>query len=186
MNELKKIKETEYFYSQMKQNRHDKDILEYNLSAFLSAAQSILYYIEEENQGNIDRKKWYSGQLSNKKIVSFLGNKNGKRGVNVHIKPIDTERDIRIPFNGGSSFLSVGEYAFFTLKDKDGNIKEDKRKIKTKLVKSAVDNGIVRAEYRFADWEGEEDVFLLCEKYLKHLNNIIKDGIDKKYLEGEV
>ncbi len=56
MHEKDKIIEAEYFYSRMKQEQHDRDAFRHNLSAFLSAARSVLQYALKEAETNTNSK----------------------------------------------------------------------------------------------------------------------------------
>ena len=48
MNEYTKLKEAQYFNSEMVKKQLNRDSFNYNLSAFLSSARSILQYALEE------------------------------------------------------------------------------------------------------------------------------------------
>jgi hypothetical protein len=178
IKELEKIKEAQYFFGQMKKERYSEDKFRYNLSAFLSAVQSVKYYIENGNRNNADRSKWYSDKLSNKKVINFLGGRGGKRDDNIHVGPITPERDVVIPLNGKE--LRIGNFVKFTIKKKDGEIK-GQTKCKVYPIKSAVNNDGVKIKYKFDDWDGDEDVFCICEKYLKEIKEIVEEGNRKKY-----
>jgi len=41
---------------------------------------------------------------------------------------------------------------------------------------------MIETKYRFDDWIGDEDVFVLCQKYLKELDIIVADGKKKGFL----
>ncbi len=56
MYEKDKIIEAEYFYSRMSQEQNDRDAFRHNLSAFLSAARSVLQYALKEAETNTNSK----------------------------------------------------------------------------------------------------------------------------------
>ncbi len=64
MYERDKIIEAEYFYTRMKQEQKDRDAFRYNLSAFLSAARSVLQYALKEAETRTGGQQWYDNQVS--------------------------------------------------------------------------------------------------------------------------
>jgi hypothetical protein len=58
----RKIREAEYFLSTMKQAFEDDNAFPYNLSAFLSAARSITWHMQEQYKHRDGFKEWYQNQ----------------------------------------------------------------------------------------------------------------------------
>jgi hypothetical protein len=43
---------------------------------------------------------------------------------------------------------------------------------------------IHRVDYKFDDWNGNEEVLELCQKYLQELERLIDDGVSKGFISG--
>lgn len=86
MHEPEKLREAEFFHTQMLAHRRDADVIpfKYYVSAFLSAARSVLQYALDEAQGKPAGQKWYDTEVP-KSVVPFF---KERRDVNVHKVPI--------------------------------------------------------------------------------------------------
>ena len=175
MRELDKIQEAEHFYSQMVKEKENKDSFKFNLSAFLSSARSVLQYALKEVLTKDGGKEWYFFQIYKNKIVKYLGN---KRNINIHKEPVSFRRGYVIHT---SETIYIGDSVSMVVKDRDGNIKSESH-TKLQPVKSAIDRGLIESKYSFDDWPGSEDIFLICQEYLKELREIIKDGRKRRFL----
>jgi hypothetical protein len=176
MHELDKIEEAKFFYSQMIKEKENRDNLKYNLSAFLSSARSALQYalkeVETKNGGQI----WYNTQIINSKVTKFF---KDKRDINIHIEPVSIIKDINLKL---SETMHISESVSIVIRDLDGNIKRQYSSSSEppKIIYNELP--IVEERYRFDDWTGDEDVFVLCQKYLDELNTIIMDGRSRGFL----
>jgi hypothetical protein len=96
MNENLKIQEAEYFLSQMCEN-NERPFFNYNLSAFLTAARSVLQYAFEESKTKPNGKSWYDPAIQNRPVVKFF---KDKRDINIHAsEPVNPSADINIGIN---------------------------------------------------------------------------------------
>ena len=96
VNKTEKLGEAEYFLQRMRDVIEDRDHFKYNLSAFLSAARSVIQYIFEDTaidyldqcNGKVKRKAdvWYCRTMECK-ILKYL---RDKRDLNIHEGPIRT------------------------------------------------------------------------------------------------
>jgi hypothetical protein len=59
MHTENKLKEAKYFFNQMKVNLNNPEILGYNLSAFITAARSITYFMQKEYDSTPNFESWY-------------------------------------------------------------------------------------------------------------------------------
>jgi hypothetical protein len=174
MNKLNKIKEAKYFYSQMVKTKEHSEEFKFNLSAFLSSSRSVLQYALREAEIKIDGKKWYDKQVTNDNVIKFL---RDKRDINIHEEPLTTKRLVTIEL---SSTIHISDSVSISVKDKNGNIKSQSTS-EFQPLKSAVENNLISIEYKFDDWEGDEDVLHICEEYLKKIEIIIEDGLNKGF-----
>jgi len=70
MNERYKIGEARFFLARMDESVEDREAFRYYLSAFLSAARSVLQYAKEESIKK-DRQQWYDETVARNDILSF-------------------------------------------------------------------------------------------------------------------
>jgi len=187
MHEQEKLKEAKHFYSRMKeeQGQEDRESFKYNLSAFLSAARSVLQYaLKEVDPGENPKavpgaKAWYDNFVANSPVLKFF---KDKRDINIHDEPIDPRADIAVTI---TEQLHLSESIVVVVRDKDGKIKSqfssEEPKPKPKRPKSSVES---KTTFRFNDWTGNEDVITLCERYIQELEKAVKDGMSKGYITG--
>lgn len=181
MYELSKLAEAQYFYNRMLTEFENRENFTHNLSAFLSAARSVLQYALDEAATKTGGQAWYDKFINNSPILSFF---RDKRDINIHIKPIEIVQHASVDIKATvhiSSSLHVKHY------DADGNLlseshsetpkrtnDEPKRKQATKAT----------IEYRFGDWSGSDDVISLSQMYINALQLIINDGVKKGFITG--
>ena len=117
MRKSEKIKEAEYFYSQMLKETSDRDHFKFNLSAFLSAGRSVLQYAREEVQGKQKAQAWYDAQVTANKITGFF---KDKRDINIHAEPVAVQANVSV---GLATTLNVSDALSMVIRDPQGNIK---------------------------------------------------------------
>lgn len=86
LDQEQKLKEAEYFYDLMVDSFQKEmyDPFTYSLSAFLSAARSILQYTFDQAESN-GRKKDYNKLITCRPILRYF---KDKRDMNIHAKPV--------------------------------------------------------------------------------------------------
>ena len=184
MNEIKKLEEAKYFYSKMIDEQENKDAFIYNLSAFLSAARSVLQYALNEVKTKSDGKKWYDSLMASSLVLKFF---KDERDVNIHAEPILPKAHDTLHAEGGVyMFGSLSAVVF----DKDGKIKQqiespvnsstkqDKPKQKSKPIPNEV-------KYMFDNWNGNEDILSLSKKCIQELEGAIQDGMAHGFIAGK-
>src|SRR5215207_3942563 len=57
-----KLLEAQYFLQRMRENSSDRDAFKYNLSAFLSAARSVRWYLYREHENKPNFKQWWNSK----------------------------------------------------------------------------------------------------------------------------
>ena len=180
MNERGKLAEAKYFLQKMQdaKSRGKKDEFRFNLSAFLAAARSVLQYAlkEADSKGHRD---WYNNIISKSPVLRFL---KDERDSNIHQEPVrcNEERNVSLKVT-----VDLSDSIELFLKDKDGNIKDNYTSPR-KVLKPKIKSDVVRSytRYLFDNWSGKEDVLDLSKTYLAQLEELVKDGISKKYISG--
>ncbi len=178
MNENKKIQEAEYFLSLMFE-KNERVFFTYNLSAFLTAARSVLQYALKESETKPNGKSWYDSAIQSRPVVKFF---KDKRDINIHAEPINPSAEINIGMN---DTISLSDEVFITLTDKDGNI-VDERKVPPSQPTRKIESSqpIVNFRFVFRDWRGNEDVVDLSQQYIQELKDIINDGVARGFITG--
>lgn len=176
MNELNKIKEAEFFYDKMLSVDGGIDEYKYYLSAFLSAARSVLQYALMEAEHIPGGRNWYDLNVSKNPVLRFF---KDKRNVNIHAQPVDFRKDVNIKI---TETIRVSESISIIKKDSEGNIIEEYHS-KSKKSKPKIEiPPEITHKYWFDDWSGGEDIPTLCKKYLDDLNSFVERGQSDGFL----
>lgn len=69
MNERYKIREARFFLARMEESLHDRETFRYYLSAFLTAARSVIQYAREESRSK-GRQQWYEEIIDGNDVLS--------------------------------------------------------------------------------------------------------------------
>lgn len=83
-----KLLEAKYFLEQMKLNESNREAFRYNLSAFLSAARSVTFIMQNEFSQVSGFKEWYNEKGANMKTDSSMKFLNDKRVMSIHLEQI--------------------------------------------------------------------------------------------------
>jgi len=185
MNKKTKVKEAEYFLAQMKVEQNNRENFEFNLSAFFSAARSVLQYAYEEvKKARTREMKWYENSVSGSPIVGYF---KDKRDTNIHDEPIKPRADFLLKVTEPISVTYSGSDVSLEHRDKNGKLisqcspEKPKPKPKPKKHSGSAES---KTTFRFNDWTGNEDVITLCERYIQELEKVVKDGVSKGYITG--
>jgi hypothetical protein len=116
MNETKKLQEAKYFLTKMEETREDPNSFVYNLSAFLSAARSVLQYVFNETRKTANGNQWYQSFVKSSNTLKFF---KDKRDVNIHKKPVSPPSNVQIKITDSAQ---ISEYILIVVRDKDENI----------------------------------------------------------------
>jgi hypothetical protein len=181
-HERKKIDEATYFYSQMLQELNNRETFNFNLSAFLSAARSVLQYGLKEAKTKKGGQRWCETRIAGSRVLSFF---KDKRDFNIHSEPLTpiqhVEETIKstIHFTGSVSIIH---------RDAKGNIlyqsPPEPPESKAKQIKTEPPT-TAKTRYFFSDWNGNQDVMTLSEMYLNELQHVVEDGIKNGFLTGQ-
>ena len=185
MSKKAKIKEAEYFLAQMKEEQDNREHFVHNLSAFLSAARSVLQYAlnEVEPQENPSAKPgaktWYDDLMSSGRILKFF---KCKRDINIHDEPVKPSAHFHDTI---TDTVYISDSISIVHKDKDGKViseySSEPPKPKPEKPETSIEQEV---KYKFSDWTGDEDVITLCEKYIQELEKVVEDGVSKGFITG--
>lgn len=177
MNEYKKLGEAKYFRSKMEENKFKRNDFINNLSAFLSSSRTIFQYAIKEivaSEINI-RKIWYDKKISESVIFKFF---RDKRDLNIHERPIQANATYKVQTKMMIRFIDAT-----ILKVEDGNIiskYESSNSIKTNQKKEINED----IDYYFDDWEGNENLLVICDNYINEIESFINEGVQLGYITG--
>ena len=176
MHEQAKLNEAAYFYSRMLSETDNRENLLFDLSAFLSAAHSVLQYSLKEATTKPGGQRWYDGQITASRVLSFF---KDKRDVNVHVQPIQVNQHTSIEL---TDVIRVSETVHIQKFDETGKLIGESfwnhlnSYHHEKFHQKSVINSLFRT------WHGNEDVLQLCDSYLKELHRVVTDGQNKAFL----
>ena len=176
MHEQTKFMEAEYFLAQMINEKGNLNPFKYNLSAFLSAARSVLQYSREEVRVKDGGQGWYDNQTGVYPTIKFF---KDKRDINVHGHPVPLKQNVNITVTG---VIGISDFLAVTIKDQNGNIIGRSESAPNPPQNPQVIPAITGYEYFFHDWNGKEDVIELCRKYLEELKLFLADGRSKGFM----
>jgi len=174
MNEQSKLNEAKYFYSRMLSEAGNRTNFGYNLSAFLSAARSVLQYALKEAQEKVGGKQWYDSQMSASQVLTFF---KCKRNINIHTEPVQVNERTSIQF---TEEVHISDTVHIRILDQNGNIIEESPSSQPPTKPPSATK--VSNRFTFPDWSGPEDVQHLCEIYLRELQLVVTDGQNKGFL----
>jgi hypothetical protein len=162
MHEQDKIEEAAFFLDHMAKREQEPKPYKYNVSAFLSAARSILQYARDEALTKAGGQQWYDGRTAGSPLLRFF---RDKRDVNVHQEPVEPTRTFTVRHET--------RLLHDVLHDED----ED-----DVWPPVPVPSATMTYHYRFDDWSGPEDVPTLCRQYLDELRRVVADGQAKAFI----
>jgi len=183
MHETKKLDEANYFYSRMMEEQKNRNTFIYNLSAFLSAARSVLQYALKEAEHKAGGEKWYKSHISASPVLKFF---KDKRDFNIHTEPVHAQAQHSVNMAAtGSASVSLSYIVF----DKDGKIKQQSspdcpQEKSIEKPKESENSSRHEVRYKFGNWTGNEDILTLCQRYIQEIDVVIKDGVAKGFLTG--
>lgn len=179
MKELTKLAEAKYFYDRMLAEFDNRENLTYNLSAFLSAARSVLQYALKEVRAKTGGQQWYDEHIAKSSVLSFF---KDKRDINIHFESVKPVQHTKIT---ATATVYVSASVHVVHRDKNGNVLyESPPEVTKPKPREPEPPPVVRTEYRFADWTGSEDLITLSQMYLDELHRVVEDGIRRSLLTG--
>lgn len=178
MYEQMKIDEASYFLGRMNDCRNNPKTFCFELSAFLSAARSILQYALKEAETQSKGQAWYDSHVCGNAEIRFF---KDKRDASIHVKPVAPTANVNISV---TEVVQISESISVKLTDSDGRV------IGESSISSPMPTPIeplaprISYSYTFPDWPGADDVVALCSRYLAAVEAAVTDGITKGLLKN--
>jgi hypothetical protein len=187
MNEKSKLEEAKYFYSKMLSEQNTRNAFAFNLSAFLSAARSVLQYALKEASQKSGGQGWYDKLMNSSPELKFL---KDERDLNIHEKPAHPKAQYILHAETGGYITMFGSISM-TVYDKDGNIKQQSQSETNSDAPQITPSKIAptnpipnEVKYYFDAWPGKEDILTLGKKCIEAVEYAIEDGIKKGFITG--
>lgn len=177
MYEKSKLKEAGYFYSRMVSETDNRDNLLFDLSAFLSAARSVLQYAFKEAQTKSSGgQQWYENHITSSKVLAFF---RDKRDINVHTQPVLVNQHTSIQ---STEVVRSSESIHIKKFDQTGRLIGEYSSEPSEPPPAPEIPPKVTHRFTFPDWSGTEDVLQLCHLYLNELQRVVEDGQNNGFL----
>jgi hypothetical protein len=151
------------------------DIFLFVLSAFLSAARSVLQYAIKEAQTKSGGQQWYDSRITSNNVLTFF---KDKRDINVHVQPIQVNQHISIQLTEVVLSVSIHIKKF----DQTGRLIDEYSSEPSEPPSSREIPPKVTHRFAFPDWSGTEDVLQLCHLYLEELQHVVVEGQNNGFL----
>jgi len=176
MYEESKLKEAWYFYSRMVSETDNRDNLLFDLSAFLSAARSVLQYTLKEAQTKSGGQQWYDSHITSRKVLAFF---KDKRDINVHTQPIQVNQHTSIQL---TEVMRISESIHIKKFDQTGRLIGEYSSEPSEPPPAPEISPKITHRFTFPEWSGTEDVLQLCYLYLNELHRVVENGQNKGFL----
>lgn len=178
MHENAKIAEAEFFLNRMLEAENDSQEFHFFLSAFLSAARSVLQYALEEVRGTPQAQQWYDSKISGTPILQFF---KGKRDLNIHQEPVGTNRHLAIEEQVP---IHISESVRVVITRENGTTEIRESSSVPAPARKGESKSSISSKYYFNDWPGTEDAIKLCQSYIVELRTLVEDGTTRRYIRG--
>jgi hypothetical protein len=178
VHEQEKLNEAKYFLERMEASIDNPGALQYDLSAFLSAARSVLQYALEEAKQKPNGQRWYDAQVSGNAVLKFF---KDKRDLNIHAEPVRPARHIGVAL---TEHINISDSIRIEIQ-REGGAKEIREHVEEPPAPAPRESSAeVKIRYVFVDWVGPEDIINLSQKYLAALETFVKAGISAGVISG--
>jgi len=193
MHEKIKLLEAEDFLNRMIGKQDDYFKFTHNLSAFLSATRTVMYYMLEELKGT-KNQAWLDKKMNRSDILKFF---KYTRDKNTHLLPCRPAKDVKLTVPVTTITTTVYGVAISS----DGGIVYTTQ---PEIPPTEIPKTKASHNYRFDEAYFNKtskrydvkakrlckrlikkyDVVTFCSQYFKELNDIVNEGISKKYISG--
>lgn len=178
MYEQTKIDEANYFLGRMNECLNNPKIFCFELSAFLSAARSILQYALKEAVAQSHGQAWYDSQVCGNAEIRFF---KDKRDASIHVKPVAPTINVNVSV---TEVVQISESISVKLTDRDERVIGESTISSPALSPIESLAPCVSYSYTFPDWPGTDDALALCSRYLAAVETAVVDGITKGLLRN--
>lgn len=165
-----KLEEAKYFLHQMESDLINISHFKFNLSAFLSAARSVTFIMQNEFSEMKGFSDWYGSQQKKFEKNPLMKMMNEKRRISIHQVPIRPRKETHVTHHDQVT-LTDSLTAFVLHADGSAEIRQSEPKQTEKIDK--IDPEVKHLWY-FDDFDSK-DVITLCTEYLDLLKNIVSE-----------
>jgi hypothetical protein len=176
MHEQEKLDEARHFLEGMTRSIEDPVAFRFELSAFLSAARSVLQYAREEAITRTGGQAWFDAHMRRDRVLNFF---KDKRDVSVHVRPVVPAATINVT---ASDVIQFSEAFLLRVFDDEGNLISEKGSGSPAPPPVVSPPSSVSRVYNFPDWSGQEDVLQLCRGYMSALEGVVSDGHSRGFV----
>jgi hypothetical protein len=181
VNEQRKLDEAHYFLKRMGAVLDNPVSFGFEVSAFLSAARTVLQYAHAEAKTKSGGQQWYDAGTKTP-VVSYF---KDKRDYNIHAAPVALNKTVAITAYESVPLL-LSESVKIEVRDDAGNLIHQYESPPPPPVPSPLPAPerlpTSRTVYTFYDWKGVGEVIELSERYLAELEAIVADGQSRGFL----
>ncbi len=171
VNETRKLEEARHFLGRMRlaQAAHDEPVFRNELSAFLSAARTVLQYARDEAHFR-GQQQWYEMAVGSDVVVRFM---RDERNNNIHERPVSPGRVTGVDL---TEQVGLRESITLILRDSEGRLITERHEDSPPPIPAAEVPTQVTTRFFFANWSGSEDVVGLAGRYLDVLDRLVAAG----------
>lgn len=171
-NSRDKLNEAYYFFERMSKNQNNPDLFRYNLSAFLAAARSVTFFVQEEYSKVNGFQEWYSTQRKLMGSDELMKTLKDKRDITIHREPLSPHAHVNVT---ACDTATVSEGLVLIKYDPEGH--EVSRIERRDLSKRASEPKppIVEWKWYFAEIP-KIDVLAACAQYIKKLDDSVSES----------
>ena len=177
-----KLQEAKYFLQRMEDEQADRDAFKYNLSAFLSAARSVTFYMQKEFARAPDFEEWYATEQEAMRRDPVMPFFLDARNRTLKQEYVPTRARIRVDVNDP---VGVSDSVGVVVRRGDGtlerwNAEEQRPERPAELTPSETN---IEWKWFFQDLPSgakEKDVMALCAGYVLALGTLV-DRCEAKF-----
>jgi hypothetical protein len=173
-----KLEEARFFLSKMIAEAEDQGAFCCYLSAFLSAARSVLQYACAEVGKGTPGRMWYDREIGQYSTLGFF---KDKRDLNVHERPVKPDRT-RVEM--AEQIIRPSDALFVKVFDRDGNLVSQQSIIDPPRPPKPERAASAAISWYFDDWPGNEDIVDLCKRYLTEVEALLRAGEQQGYFSA--
>ena len=164
-----KLNEARYFLELMAANQNQRESFEYCLSAFLSAAQSVTWFLQKEYDKTAGFKSWYEQQRERLRSDETMKVLHDKRVVTTHCEPLAPHAHVNVTT---SDAITISDSAVVVVHDSRGN--EVSRIEAERPSRQAPEPKPSTAEWKwYFDEIPGRDLVTVCTEYLGKMDTLV-------------
>jgi len=166
-----KLNEAHYFLERMAENQNDRDPFRYNLSAFLAAARSVTFFMQEEYAKVSGFQEWYDNQRKLMEGDELMKMLKEKRDLTIHREPLSLNAHVSVT---ACDTVTISEGLVLVKYDSEG--REVSRIEKREPPKPAPEPKPPTVEWKWYFAEIPQiDVLDACAQYIKKLGDLVSE-----------